>query len=211
MKIGVDVLAALEESGCRPPTHLSRKDKADEYLCGVIERAVLNSEPVSDLISEFEELILILRQEGFFAEPGGFSPYVYPLTASAATNAEIALLKFKDASKMKTIKRSFIPSDRYKYDFDLCSVAKGWAQIDTSQDAHYYGQWVNPTERKTVCYCEGDVTECSFDTDAELVEEIEMIKKWNEENGHKFHGIDAGSRIDLNAACEVAGLKKFLH
>ena len=34
---------------------------------------------------------------------------------------------------MKII-RSFEPGDRYRYDFNVCSCARGWAQVDTAQD-----------------------------------------------------------------------------
>lgn len=46
--------------------------------------------------------------------------------------------------------------DRYQFDFDLCGGDKGWSQFDTTQDAWYFGAWVNIAERKTFCYCEGD-------------------------------------------------------
>ena len=42
------------------------------------------------------------------------------------------------------IERTNENADRYKYDFDVCHFGKGWAQIDTSEDAYYYGQWANP-------------------------------------------------------------------
>lgn len=41
---------------------------------------------------------------------------------------------------MKTI-RTFAPGERYDFDFGECSYANGWAQIDTRQDASYYGTW----------------------------------------------------------------------
>ena len=47
-------------------------------------------------------------------------------------------------------------TDRYSFDFKLCTPKNGWAQVDTSQDASYFGTWANPFERKTVSYCEGD-------------------------------------------------------
>lgn len=112
---------------------------------------------------------------------------------------------------MKTIERSFCPADRYKYDFGQCSYKNGWTQIDTGQDASYFGTWINPILRQTLCYCEGDVTLCKFDTDAELVEEVESIKKWNEENGHGPIGIDPGFGEDLKASLVAAGLKQYLH
>ena len=36
------------------------------------------------------------------------------------------------------ITREFCPGDRYLYDFGLCSYKKGWAQVDTAQDASYF-------------------------------------------------------------------------
>ena len=36
------------------------------------------------------------------------------------------------------ITREFAPADRYVYDFGLCSYEKGWAQVDTAQDASYF-------------------------------------------------------------------------
>lgn len=112
---------------------------------------------------------------------------------------------------MKRIERTFAPGDRYKYDFGVCSYANGWAQVDTGQDACYFGTWVNPELRQTLCYCEGDVTRCYFDTDAELVEEFERIKAWNDENGHKHFGIDLGFGDDLKKKLIDAGLGPFLH
>ena len=43
------------------------------------------------------------------------------------------------------ITREFCPGDRYVYDFGLCTYEKGWAQVDTAQDASYFGTWANPT------------------------------------------------------------------
>ena len=39
------------------------------------------------------------------------------------------------------ITREFCPGDRYVYDFGLCNHEKGWAQVDTAQDASYFGKW----------------------------------------------------------------------
>ncbi len=36
---------------------------------------------------------------------------------------------------MKTATGFQAMSDRYKFDFKLCTPAKGWAQLDTRQDA----------------------------------------------------------------------------
>ena len=56
---------------------------------------------------------------------------------------------------METI-RDFASTDRYIFDFKLCTTGKGWAQVDTEQDASYFGTWANPFELKVVSYTEGD-------------------------------------------------------
>jgi len=52
--------------------------------------------------------------------------------------------------------------DRYQYDSDLCSYEKGWVQIDTNQDASYYGHWCNFDSLQIFAFVEGDtyLTEC---------------------------------------------------
>ncbi len=57
------------------------------------------------------------------------------------------------------ITRDFIPnSSRHHWDDFLLFKQKGWAQYDTTQDAWYFGVWVNHGSRLIVTYCEGDVT-----------------------------------------------------
>ena len=51
----------------------------------------------------------------------------------------------KGSRGMKTT-RAFAPADRCVYDFGPCSTANDWAQIDTAQDASYFGTWANPTK-----------------------------------------------------------------
>jgi len=82
-------------------------------------------------------------------------------------------------------------ADRYKYDFGRCSYANGWAQIDTRQDAPYYGTWCNPTTRQIFNYCEGDVylTECA--DDEAFAAMVRETADWNKERGY-WLGIDPG-------------------
>lgn len=47
--------------------------------------------------------------------------------------------------------------DRYWFDFNECSPANGFVQMNTWQDAPYFGVWVNLLEYKIVSYAEGDV------------------------------------------------------
>lgn len=111
---------------------------------------------------------------------------------------------------MKTT-RDFAPGDRYAYDFGLCSSANGFAQVDTSQDASYYGTWANPFRMVIFSYCEGDLCLQEAETPEEFVSELLGIKKWNEENGHRFMGIDPGFREDLKLKFVDLGLGDLLH
>ena len=100
--------------------------------------------------------------------------------------------------------------DRYFYDFRVCTVSKGWAQIDIGQDASYFGQWVNPSKRLIFCYCEGDTVLTRCQSDSELQGELARIKAWNVENGHRFIGIDPGFSEELKTALVSAGLGQYL-
>lgn len=90
--------------------------------------------------------------------------------------------------------REFCPADRYVYDFGICSAKNGFAQIDTWQDASYYGTWANPEKLVVFSYCEGDCCTTKCDNVQEFVAEIEAIKQWNNESGGErgFRGIDPG-------------------
>jgi len=102
-------------------------------------------------------------------------------------------------------------TDRYAFDFNLCTAAKGYAQVDTSQDAWYFGTWANPLRLQIVNYCEGDLTVQEAENAAEFVAELRQVKAWNEAQGHKFHGIDPMCRPELEAAFRELGLGDLLH
>lgn len=103
---------------------------------------------------------------------------------------------------------SFIPGERYQFDFGICSAAHGYAQIDTSQDASYYGNWINPSERKAVCFAEGDLAVIEFDDDAEMLGWVERFKN---NDGLGFKGIDPGLGEVLKSVCIAHGLGPYLH
>lgn len=107
------------------------------------------------------------------------------------------------------IERSWIPADRYKFDCGQCSYANGYAQIDTRQDASYFGTWCSPSERKIVCYAEGDVTVQTADTDEEFVEAVRELARWNEERGWGMK-IDALATPRLAEAFRALGLGDLL-
>jgi len=112
---------------------------------------------------------------------------------------------------MEMIREFYSMTDRYAYDFGKCSYKNGFAQVDTSQDASYYGTWANPETLIIVSYCEGDVTIKTADTVEEFVEELKAIKKWNDDNGYRFLGIDPGCGKALKARFQAIGLGELLH
>jgi len=85
------------------------------------------------------------------------------------------------------IERTFKPTERYEFDFGMCSSKNGWAQLDTSQDASYFGTWANPNTLEIFSYMEGDITHKTADNADEFKAEILEIADWNTEVfGGKF-------------------------
>ena len=102
-------------------------------------------------------------------------------------------------------------ADRYKYDFKLCHPSKGWAQLDTKQDASYYGNWVNPTTLETFSYCEGDLTHVQYEDDAEFVAGIREAIGWHNEHGWGPAKIDGMCNDTIIQAFTRLGLTDVLH
>ncbi len=100
--------------------------------------------------------------------------------------------------------------NRYAFDFDLCSVSKGWAQIDTRQDASYYGTWAHPKMLKIVSYCEGDTTIETASTEEEFKQIFLKCVGWNQENDY-WIGVDPGLKEENIQAWRELGLEEYLH
>lgn len=75
---------------------------------------------------------------------------------------------------------------RFRFVFVLCSLAKGWIQFDTDQDAWYFGIRIHKQRKQIVTYAEGDV----FIIDAPTVESFNKEIKYMCE----FYGKEAGIR-----------------
>lgn len=98
---------------------------------------------------------------------------------------------------------SWLSRDRYFFDFNMDLTQ--WLQLDTSQDASYYGNWINPILRATLCYCEGDIYIKVANTDEDFLKLILEYRKWQMENDYGF-SLDPG----LNPNKEVIKfLKKY--
>ena len=109
------------------------------------------------------------------------------------------------------ITREFAPADRYLYDFGLCSCANGWAQVDTAQDASYFGTWANPARLMVFSYCEGDTTLKEAGSPEEFAAELRGIDAWNRAHGYGPAKIDPGYDPAIKAAFEGLGLADMLH
>ncbi len=110
-------------------------------------------------------------------------------------------------------KKMFVAGDRYRFDSGACAMSKGFAQLDTQQDASYYGNWANPFERRIVTFAEGDVSIRTFETEEEFVTGMRAFIQWTNDAGWTFFGIDCGlgPRGDaLEAEFERLGFGEFL-
>ena len=76
-------------------------------------------------------------------------------------------------------------SSRYTFDFDKCQAKHGWAQVDTCQDASYFGIWTNPLTLEIVSYTEGDICHQQAENPEEYVEALRELKAWNDRMGFK--------------------------
>ena len=65
------------------------------------------------------------------------------------------------------------------------------AQIDTAQDAIYFGTWAHPKQFKTVSFAEGDTCIKTADTAEEFKTLIDEMVKFYVEDG-SWKGIDPG-------------------
>lgn len=112
---------------------------------------------------------------------------------------------------MAEIVRDFMPDgSRYLFDFSQCHYKNGWAQVDTKQDAPYYGIWANPLTLKIASYCEGDITVTVCANEDEFVLEMRKLIEWHSERGY-FIGIDGMCSPGIIEAFKRLGFEKELH
>lgn len=112
---------------------------------------------------------------------------------------------------MKQNRYNLQMTDRYQFDLKECTYANGWAQLDSRQDAPYYGNWVNPFTRELVSYCEGDVTRTTCDSDEEFIAEVRKNIEWHNEAGYGPALIDALASPEIRDRLTTLGLASLLH
>ena len=112
---------------------------------------------------------------------------------------------------MKRIEEFMEGIERYYFDFGECSYHLGYAQVDTSDDAPYFGIWTNPTSLTTVKYIEGDVYRDIAESVEEYVEYIRQMKTNFENGGREFKGIDPMLDAGISNRFKEIGLGELIH
>ncbi len=112
---------------------------------------------------------------------------------------------------MKITRQHLEPhGDRYRFDFGACHVSKGYAQIDTTQDASYFGQWANPMALKVVKFQEGDLEVQECETPEEFAKTLEKLHEWTSGLGY-WLGIDTLLNSEVEQAFRRLGLARLFH
>lgn len=82
-----------------------------------------------------------------------------------------------------------VDGSRHQYDWGLPA---DFAQLDTSEDASYYGNWASAQRLTLFSYCEGDCTTTVCETAEEFRHQIDEFQAFCDRVGYKFLGIDPG-------------------
>ena len=112
------------------------------------------------------------------------------------------------------IERDFIMNGvRYEYDEGMCSSGNGYAQVDTREDAHYFGIWTNPFDYKIVMFMEGDLVIQTAESLEEYVGAVRELKAayGNHESTEPYFGIDPMLDDRLKDRFHEIGLTELLH
>lgn len=68
---------------------------------------------------------------------------------------------------METTETHIADANRYQFDGNL--IGQGYAQIDSEQDAWYFGTWLHPKKLHMITYAEGDVIAHQFESAEEFI------------------------------------------
>ena len=109
-----------------------------------------------------------------------------------------------------TIKReTFFEDDISRYNFD----AKGYAQLDTTEDAWYYGHWIDFKNLKIISYAEGDVSIETCENKEEFKKLLKKVVDFLKFKTESFKGLDLMCNENNIKIFESLGLDKkyYLH
>jgi hypothetical protein len=109
--------------------------------------------------------------------------------------------------------RSFIRDGSTASTQALRPYSEGWRHYPTSGDAHYFGIWVNPVKRETLCYCEQDVTHVMCDDDAQFrAEMLNLAQQYAASRSPSLYAIgDCGTTACFDSLTFLQGNVKTLN
>ncbi len=90
--------------------------------------------------------------------------------------------------------------ERYHYDFEACTIADGWEQWDTENDASYFGVWIHRADRLVVQFIEGDEVTVSCATDERFSAELTAMAEFYGPPPPSFTTIDNDGTITRHYA-----------
>jgi hypothetical protein len=106
-----------------------------------------------------------------------------------------------------------VSGDRYECDWTL--LKQGFFQIDTDQDASYYGNWINPERKIKVSFIEGDLIIIKYDNDQEMIQDLKECDEYESEVSERNRGIkiDIGlkDRDRIHQMFQNLGLEQYVH
>lgn len=111
---------------------------------------------------------------------------------------------------MKTL-HEFIGGDRYLFDFHYCNGEQGYAQIDTKEDASYWGNWANPKNLKVAHFVEGEFTVHLCESPEEFVQHLRDFADSCDRLGYGPMKIDPLCKDDIENGFRALGLADLLH
>lgn len=103
-----------------------------------------------------------------------------------------------------------VSGNRYQFD-SLLQAKNGWAQIDTKEDAPWYGNWSNPVAMKVVHFVEGDLSAYEFETPEEFVQHLRGFADACDRLGYGPMKIDHMCQEGIINAFRELGLADLLH
>lgn len=110
-----------------------------------------------------------------------------------------------------TKEKSFVDGDRYQFDWTL--LDKGFFQVDSSEDASYYGHWLNPIRKILIAFIEGDLTITKYENNDEMIEDLGNLNDYQlrQSEGERGIKIDTGFKDENKDIFRSIGLGKYLY
>lgn len=103
-----------------------------------------------------------------------------------------------------------VGGSRLQHDFRL-EAAHGWAQVDTKEDAPWYGNWANPIAMKVVHFVEGDLSVYEHEAPEMFVQHLRAFADSCDRLGYGPMKIDPMCRDDIINSFRALGLADLLY